>query len=111
MERFQALTETSMKMAAAWDVAPCSLVDIERRFRGACCLNMRAMTSSRSQPTPPTNIGIKNAWRYTSIIPYVFCDDMLTFINFSVKTSVQFEGSLRYLKTIDLSTHKSAADS
>jgi hypothetical protein len=31
--RFQVLTATSMKMAVFLDVAPCSLVDIDRRFR------------------------------------------------------------------------------
>jgi hypothetical protein len=28
-----------MKMAVFWDVAPCSLVEIYRRFRGSCCLH------------------------------------------------------------------------
>jgi hypothetical protein len=28
-----------MKMAVFWVVAPCNLVNIYRRFRGACCLN------------------------------------------------------------------------
>jgi hypothetical protein len=27
-----------MKMAVLWSVASCSLVEIYRRFRGACCL-------------------------------------------------------------------------
>jgi hypothetical protein len=31
--RFQFLTATSTEMAVFWDVAPCSLVDIDRRFR------------------------------------------------------------------------------
>jgi hypothetical protein len=35
---FQVLTATNMKMAVLWDVAPCSLVEVHRRFRGACCL-------------------------------------------------------------------------
>jgi hypothetical protein len=35
--RFQVLTAASMKMAAFWDVAPCSLVKVYRRFGGACC--------------------------------------------------------------------------
>jgi hypothetical protein len=26
-------------MAIFWDVAPCSLVKVYRRFRGACCLH------------------------------------------------------------------------
>jgi hypothetical protein len=36
--RFQALTAASMKMSASWDIAPCSLVEVYRRFRGAYCL-------------------------------------------------------------------------
>jgi hypothetical protein len=27
------------KMAVFWEVAPCSLVDVYRRFRGTCCLH------------------------------------------------------------------------
>jgi hypothetical protein len=37
--RFQILTATSMKMTVFWDVAPCSLVDNDRRYRGAYCLH------------------------------------------------------------------------
>jgi hypothetical protein len=33
--RFQLLTATSMKMAVFWDVVTCSLIYINRRFRGA----------------------------------------------------------------------------
>jgi hypothetical protein len=35
--RFQVLTAADMKMAVFWVVAPCSLVEVYRRFRGACC--------------------------------------------------------------------------
>jgi hypothetical protein len=35
--KFQVLTATNMKMAVSWDVAPCSLIDIDRRFRGVYC--------------------------------------------------------------------------
>jgi hypothetical protein len=28
--RFQGLTEVSLKMRALWDIAPCSLVEVER---------------------------------------------------------------------------------
>jgi hypothetical protein len=28
-----------MKITDFWDVAPCSLVEVYRRFRGACCLH------------------------------------------------------------------------
>jgi hypothetical protein len=37
--RFHVLTAASMKMFVFWDVAPCSLVEIDRRFRGAYCLH------------------------------------------------------------------------
>jgi hypothetical protein len=37
--RFQVLTAASMKMTVFWDVAPCSLVDVYRRFRGTYCLH------------------------------------------------------------------------
>jgi hypothetical protein len=37
--RFQVLTAASMKMTVFWDVTLCSLVEVYRRFRGACCLN------------------------------------------------------------------------
>jgi hypothetical protein len=35
--RFQVLTAGSMKMAVFCDVAPCSLVEVYRCLRGACC--------------------------------------------------------------------------
>jgi hypothetical protein len=37
--RFQVLTAASMKVTVFWDVTPCSLVEVYRRFRGACCLH------------------------------------------------------------------------
>jgi hypothetical protein len=33
--RFQVVTALSLKMAVFWDVAPCSLVEIDQRFRDA----------------------------------------------------------------------------
>jgi hypothetical protein len=36
---FQVLMAASMNMAVFWVVAPCSLVDVYRRFRGASCLH------------------------------------------------------------------------
>jgi hypothetical protein len=38
---------TGMKMAAFWDIAPCSLVDIDRRFR-AIALMMEALSTSET---------------------------------------------------------------
>jgi hypothetical protein len=39
--RFLVLTAASMKMAGFWVVAPCSLVEVYHRFRGACSLHHR----------------------------------------------------------------------
>jgi hypothetical protein len=36
---FQVLTAVSMKFRVFWDVAPCSHVEVDRRFRGAYCLH------------------------------------------------------------------------
>jgi hypothetical protein len=47
--RFQVLTAASMKMAIFWAVAPCSLVEVYRRFRGACCLHHQGALMWRQQ--------------------------------------------------------------
>jgi hypothetical protein len=36
--RCQVLTAANMKMSVFWVVAPCSVVGVNRRFRGSCCL-------------------------------------------------------------------------
>jgi hypothetical protein len=46
--RFQVLAATVMKMTAFWDTAPCSLVEVHRRFRGAYCPYPRSLSSSSS---------------------------------------------------------------
>jgi hypothetical protein len=40
--RFQVLTAASTKMAVFWVVAPCSLVEVYRRFSGAWCLHYQS---------------------------------------------------------------------
>jgi hypothetical protein len=53
-KRFEVLEAASMKMAVFWVVAPCSRVEVYRRFREACCLHhqsyliMEASTSETS---------------------------------------------------------------
>jgi hypothetical protein len=37
--RFQVITAAGMNMTVFWDVAPCRLVEIDLRFRAACCLH------------------------------------------------------------------------
>jgi hypothetical protein len=44
--RFKVLTAACMKMAVFWDVAPCGLVEVYRRFRGACCPHHRSSIRS-----------------------------------------------------------------
>jgi hypothetical protein len=39
LERLTVLTAESMKMSAFWNIAPYSLVDVDRRFRGAYSLH------------------------------------------------------------------------
>jgi hypothetical protein len=29
----------TMKLRVFWDILPCSQIDVDRRFRGACCLH------------------------------------------------------------------------
>jgi hypothetical protein len=36
--RFQVLTAESMNVTPFWDIAPCSLVESDPRFRGTYCL-------------------------------------------------------------------------
>jgi hypothetical protein len=37
--KFEVLTATSTKMDVFWVVVLCCLVEVYRRFRGACCLH------------------------------------------------------------------------
>jgi hypothetical protein len=45
--RFEVLTAASMKMTVFWYIAPCSLVEIDRRFRGAYCLHNQGSAPTR----------------------------------------------------------------
>jgi hypothetical protein len=36
---FQVLMVASLKMTGLWHILPCSLVEVDRRFRGAYCLH------------------------------------------------------------------------
>jgi hypothetical protein len=46
---FQVLTATNMKMIVIWDVAPCSLVETDRRFRGAYGLHHHRLDDGGSE--------------------------------------------------------------
>jgi hypothetical protein len=45
--RFQVLTATSMKFRVFWDVAPCSHVDVNRRFRGSTLTSINFNVTTR----------------------------------------------------------------
>jgi hypothetical protein len=51
---FEVLTAASVKMAVFRVVAPCSLLDVYRRFRGACCLHHQ---------------GSKDLWNIGKLLP------------------------------------------
>jgi hypothetical protein len=84
--RFQVLTAASMKIRAFWDVAPCSLVGVDRRFRGAYCLHHQGeidecsthLWNVRSTPTSlhcatcqKALIFYISSWLYMSVSPSV----------------------------------------
>jgi hypothetical protein len=41
--RFQVFTVASMNMTTFWDIVLCSLVKVDPRFGGVCCLHLRAL--------------------------------------------------------------------
>jgi hypothetical protein len=68
--RFQVLSATSMKMAVFWDAAPCSLVEIDLRYRGAYAFNIRSWKVGQYLPDcmvqhpkrePPSNINLNSS--------------------------------------------------
>jgi hypothetical protein len=65
--RFQVLTVANIKMTVFWEVAPCSLIEIERRFRGAYCLHRQGDVSSQlvnsSGQSPVPHFGDLDLWR------------------------------------------------
>jgi hypothetical protein len=46
MVGFEFLMAASMKMVVFWVVAPCSQVEVYRRFRGTCCALMMEAASA-----------------------------------------------------------------
>jgi len=54
--RFQVLTAASMKFRVFWDVAPCSHVEVDRRFRGAYCLHHQGALMMEAVRTSETSV-------------------------------------------------------
>jgi hypothetical protein len=58
---FEVFTAVSMKMAVFWVVAPCSLVEVYRRFRGPCCLHHQGDIALHGPTTQKTAIFVQYA--------------------------------------------------
>jgi hypothetical protein len=80
--RYQVSTEESLKLIAFWDIAPCSLVAIDRRFKGEYCLHHQALMME-AVSTSATSFYFKESLRryvpegylsssslFTSLIPF-----------------------------------------
>jgi hypothetical protein len=66
-ERFQFLTAASMKFRVFWDVAPCSQVEADRRFRSTYCLHHRDDRTYDGGSTSETSVNfILTTRRYIS---------------------------------------------
>jgi hypothetical protein len=52
--RFQVLTAASVNMVAFWDMAPCSVEEVHRRFRRAYCVHHHSNN--------PDDGGSKHLW-------------------------------------------------
>jgi hypothetical protein len=48
-----------MEFRVVWDVAPCSFVGVDRRFKGVYCFIIRAMMEAVS-PSEPTDYSTLN---------------------------------------------------
>jgi hypothetical protein len=105
--RFEVLTETSVKMAVLWDHAPCSLVEIDRRFREAICLH-RHLDDGSSKPL--WNVG-KFYWLHsatsqkTAIFEVREVHKKMLIVRLDKKFS-NFNGTWRFRGHINNSVHK-----
>jgi hypothetical protein len=61
--KFQVLTAASVKIAVFWIVAPCSLVEVCRRFRGVCCLIRPITVVMEAADTSETSVNFYRTTR------------------------------------------------
>jgi hypothetical protein len=66
--RFQVLTVARMMTTVFWIVAPCSLVEVYRRFRGPCCLHHQGDESliMEAASTPETSVNVYQTTRHNN---------------------------------------------
>jgi hypothetical protein len=55
-----------MKVTVVWIVAPCRLVEVYRRFRGACCFTARITEPGSTSQTSVTSIMLHGATTQTT---------------------------------------------
>jgi hypothetical protein len=53
--KFEVLAAVSLKVVVFWVVVPCSLVEVYRRFKGACCLLIALMMEAASTSETSVN--------------------------------------------------------
>jgi cobalamin synthase len=53
---------TVVSMAAFWDIAPCSLMEVYRRFRGAYCLNYQRYEAAHEKAAGNIGIGPRDCY-------------------------------------------------
>jgi hypothetical protein len=62
--RFQVLTAASMKFRVFWDVAPCSHVEVVRRFCGAYYLHHQSALMMEAVSTSETSVNFNVTTRH-----------------------------------------------
>jgi hypothetical protein len=91
--RFQVFTAASMKMTAFGDIAPCSLVEADRRFRGAYCLHRQGGWWRQYAPsTRPHDAISQKAVIFTA---YSFLWESEVIIVYSAKLWMRIDRNMR----------------
>jgi hypothetical protein len=65
-----------MKMAVFWVVAPCSLVEVYRRFRGACCHHQAITLMMKAASTSEMSVNFYQAARLNNPENSQFLDSL-----------------------------------
>jgi hypothetical protein len=50
-------------MTVFWDVLPCSLVEVHRRFRGVCCLHQGTLMMEAASTSETSESFYQTTWR------------------------------------------------
>jgi hypothetical protein len=85
----QVLTAASMKMRVFWNIAPCSLVGVDRRFRGAYCLIVGVISSDKLYQVTIFARWHKCKYFYRQF-PVICATDHTNIVNTGVKGNRQY---------------------